>query len=120
MRVLPFAIGLTLVIAGTSLAQASGNPGGTDQRQTASSSYQPANRSAFFLPPADPAEISALRATGSHPEFSFQERVRGRPSCRRLCRDDARNTSSRGAFVRVAAIGSACCRLPPADPSMRT
>jgi hypothetical protein len=62
MRVFPVALALTLALAGSSFAQASGNPRGMDQRQAqsqsqgASPSYE-RSRSFFFLPPADPAEI---------------------------------------------------------------
>ena len=63
MRVFPVALALTLALAGSSFAQASGNPRGMDQRQAqsqsqgASPSYERSHRSSFFLPPADPAEI---------------------------------------------------------------
>jgi hypothetical protein len=49
MRVLPVAIGLTLALVGSSIAQASSNQG--------ESAVTPPGRSAFFLPPPDPAEI---------------------------------------------------------------
>ena len=63
MRVLPIALGLTLALVGTSFVQASSNQGRTDHRQAqsatsaGSTSYRPSGRSAFFLPPPDPAEI---------------------------------------------------------------
>ena len=86
-----------LAIAGSSFAQVSGNPTGMDQRYAptlspgASSSYEHSPRSAFFLPPADRRD-SSLRITASHLEFGCQERMWGRPSCRRADRPNRRRS----------------------------
>jgi hypothetical protein len=56
MRVLSVSIGLVLTLIGT-MAQASSNQGATAATSPASSYYQRPGRSAFFLPPPDPAEI---------------------------------------------------------------
>ena len=56
MRVLSVPIGLALALVG-SMAQASSNQGETAVTRPPSSSYQRSDRSAFFLPPPDPAEI---------------------------------------------------------------
>jgi hypothetical protein len=56
MRALSMSIGLVLTLIG-SMAQASSNQGATAATLPTSSSYQRPGRSAFFLPPPDPAEI---------------------------------------------------------------
>ena len=104
MRVFRVALGLALATAGSSFAQASGNPTGMDQRYAptlppgASSSYEHSPRSAFFLPPADRRD-SSLRITASHLEFGCQERMWGRPSCRRADRPNRRRSRRVGRTV---------------------